>query len=207
MIDFRLWTFYSRFRTIYIEYCIHVSIRGDLAMRQVALVIAERIFRDEEYQVPKEILTKAGVKVLTACASLNEAVGKLGMKVRPDTLLKDLAAKDPDALIFIGGGGSSQYFDDPLAHELARSYLNRGKILGAICIAPVILANAGVLKGRKATVFPDGKERLAAGGAIYTGNLVEVDRTAPTGARIITGCGPEAAERFGQELTKLVIGD
>ena len=180
--------------------------RGDLSMPQVALVIAERTFRDEEYQVPKEILSRAGVTVLTACAKLDEAIGKLGLKVHPDTLLRDLAIKDPDALIFIGGG-SSQYFDDPTAHELARSYLNRGKILGAICIAPVILANAGVLKGRKATVFPDGKECLAAGGAIYTGNLVEVDRTAPTGACIITGCGPEAAERFGEELVKLVTGD
>jgi protease I len=67
-----------------------------------------------------------------------------------------------------------------------------------ICIAPVILANAGLLKDKNATVFPDGIEKLQAGKAIYTGNIVEVD------GRLITGCGPEAAEKFGNELVKLL---
>jgi protease I len=70
--------------------------------------------------------------------------------------------------------------------------------VGAICIAPVILANAGLLKGKKATVFPDGKEIFQANQVIYTGNQVTID------GRLITGCGPEAAEKFGRELVTLL---
>lgn len=166
--------------------------------KTVALVIAEKIFRDEEYQVPKEILEKAGIKVLTVSTTLGMAIGKLGLVVKPDILLKDVKDCQLDALIFIGGGGSSQYFEDKTAHELAWLFYNQGKIVGAICIAPVILAKAGLLKGKKATVFSDGKEVLRRNGAVYTEGLVEVDQ------RLITGSGPEAAEEFGKELVHLL---
>ena len=167
-------------------------------MKTVALVIAAKTFRDEEYQVPKNILERAGFEVITASTTLGLAEGKLGLKVHPNILLPELAGKALDALIFVGGSGSSQYFEDKTAHELAWNFYNQGKIVGAICIAPVILANAGLLKDKKATVFPDGIEKLQTGGAVYTGNIVEVD------GRIITGCGPEAAEKFGSELLRLL---
>jgi len=166
--------------------------------KTVALIIAERNFRDEEYQVPKEILEKAGFKVLTASTVLEQAVGKLGMTVKPDVLVKDLIDRDLAALVFIGGGGSSQYFDDATAHDLVNHFYNQGKVVGAICIAPVILANAGVLKGKKATVFPDGRPDLETKGAIYTGNQVEVD------GNLITGSGPEASQAFGEELVAML---
>lgn len=169
-----------------------------------ALIIAEKTFRDEEYQIPKEMLAQAGVKVLTVSTTLNKAIGKLGMEAQPDLLISALDKQDLDALIFIGGGGSSQYFKDSTAHNLARKYFTQGKIVGAICIAPVILAEAGVLKGLKATVFPDGKSVLIEKGAVYTGNVVEIDESAPTGAIVITGAGPEAAEEFGRQLVKLI---
>ena len=151
-------------------------------MKTVALVIAERIFRDEEYQQPKEILDRNGIKVFTASTTLVNAIGKLGMVVQPDILLKHLCQQELDALIFIGGGGSSQYFDDLNAHETARYFNKPGKIVGAICIAPVILARAGILKGRKATVFPDGKDDLEKEGAVYTKARVEIDNSKPDGA-------------------------
>ena|SRR5690554_3036023 len=167
-------------------------------MKKVALVIAEKQFRDEEYQVPRDLLLNAGFDVLTVSTSKNTAVGKLGMKVTPDTLITDLDPAELDALIFIGGGGSEQYFGDPLAHRLARTMVDLDKVLGAICIAPVILANANVLRGKKATVFPDGASVLKQNGADYTGADVEVD------GKIITGNGPEAADAFGRALIDLL---
>lgn len=169
-------------------------------MKTVVLIIAEKIFRDEEYQVPKDILTKAGIKVVTASTTLADAVGKLGLKVKPDILVSQIDGDKLDALIFIGGGGASQYFSDPLAHSLAKQAAEKGKIYGAICIAPTILAKAGLLRGKKATVFhsQDGIEALKKGGANYTAGDVEVD------GKLITGCGPEAAERFGNELVKML---
>lgn len=169
--------------------------------KTIALVIAERIFRDEEYQIPKNILEKAGFKVLTASTSLEKAIGKLGMTVKPDILVKDLFNQELAALIFIGGGGSSQYFKDKTAHELTRHFYSQGKVVGAICIAPVILANAGILKGKRATVFPDGQIDLKTNRAVYTGNLVEVD------GNIVTGCGPEAAEKFGNQIVEMIKRD
>ena len=167
-------------------------------MKKAALIIAENNFRDEEYQVPKEVLQENGIEVITASTTTNECVGKLGMKVTPDVLVADLKLTELDALIFVGGGGSEQYFEDPTAHQLAQDAFNLGKVVGAICIAPVILANAGLLKGRTATVFPDGKDILTEKGANYTGGSVEVD------GKIITGNGPEAAREFGEKLVELL---
>ena len=167
-------------------------------MKKVALVIAEKQFRDEEYAVPRDMLQEASFHVLTVSTSKNTAIGKLGLKVTPDTLITELEPAELDALIFIGGGGSEQYFTDPLAHHLAKTMVKLEKVLGAICIAPVILANAQVLKGKNATVFPDGAEVLQQQGANYTGTEVEVD------GKLITGNGPEAAEAFSKALIKLL---
>lgn len=167
-------------------------------MKTVVLVIAEKEFRDEEYQIPKDILKNSGFDVVTASTTVNQARGKLGLKVKPDILLSQVSVTDLDALIFIGGGGSSQYFEDPLSHTLAKSTLDHHKIVGAICIAPVILSNAGLLRNKTATVFPDGAQTLKEHGAHYTGNPVEVD------GNIITGNGPEAARQFGERLVDLL---
>lgn len=167
-------------------------------MKKAAFIIAEQNFRDEEYKVPKEVLENKGIKVVTASTTTGECVGKLGMKVTPDVLVKDLDPAEYDAVIFVGGGGSEQYFNDATAHELAKSAYAQGKIVGAICIAPVILANAGLLEGKTATVFPDGAPVLKEKGANYTGKSVEVD------GRIITGNGPDAAQEFGEKLADLL---
>lgn len=155
-------------------------------MKTIMLVVDKHDFRDEEYQEPKEILEKAGFKVITASTVTQEIEGKLGLRITPDIYVKDISVNQLDALIFIGGGGSSQYFEDPLAHDLANQAFKLGKIVGAICIAPIILGNAGLLKGKKAIVYPDGADILKKQGAIYTGNPVDVD------GKIITGNGPDA---------------
>lgn len=64
----------------------------------------------------------------------------------------------------------------------------------AICIAPVTLANAGILEGKRTTAFPSVESDLKARGANYTGNPVERD------GKIITGSGPEAATEFGKTI-------
>lgn len=166
--------------------------------KRVVLVIAEKVFRDEEYLIPKKILEEAGVEVITASTTTREAEGKLGARVKPDILLKEVNPDEIDALVFVGGGGAEQYFEDPEAHVRAKKMVDSGKLLGAICIAPVILARAGLLKGKKATVWVDGADELKKNGALYTGNPVEVD------GRIITANGPQSAGAFGRELVKLL---
>lgn len=169
--------------------------------KTAVLVIAEKVFRDEEYLVPKDLLTKAGIKTLTASTTRQWAEGKLGARVRPDLLLNEVRPEAIDVLIFVGGGGAEQYFDDPVAHGLAKAMVFAGKPVAAICIAPVILARAGLLKEKRATVYVDGAEELKKAGAVYTGKPVETD------GLLITANGPEAAGDFGRELvTRLQEG-
>ena len=169
---------------------------GVTVMKKVVMVIAQDDFRDEELLEPKEILERNGIEVKIASTTLNQVKGVLGAKVTPDILITDINIKDFDAIVFVGGGGASQYWDDPVAHKLAQDAINTNRIVAAICIAPVTLARAGILKGKRATVFSSEAGQLKANGVDYTGKAVEKD------GNIITASGPTQALEFGAELAK-----
>lgn len=170
----------------------------DLRVKRILMVIAHQDFRDEEYQKPKQIFKEAGVKVMTASSSLEPAKGMLGMTVTPDALLKDVRVSDFDAIVLVGGYGSMEYWDNAVAHQLVKDAVDNGKVVGAICIAPVTLANAGILKDKKATVSSSEVERLRAQGAEYTGHDVEVI------GNLVTANGPNASVKFGHAILKLI---
>lgn len=166
--------------------------------KRILMVIAPRNFRDEEYFDTKSVLEGKGASVTTASSVRGNITGMLGGEANPDILLDDAGQEDYDAVVFIGGTGASAYFQNPKALDLARSAFESGKVVAAICIAPSILANAGILKGRKATSFPSEKGNLERKGASYTGKSVTRD------GRVITGSGPAAARGFGQEIAKVL---
>jgi protease I len=170
---------------------------SDLSAKKVLLVIAPRDFHDQEFSQPKAILEAKGAKV-TVASSKQTSTGMFGAKVKADILLKDAKAADYDAVVFIGGNGAEVYVNDPRALSLAIEAQKNDKIIGAICIAPMILAKAGVLEGKKATVSPYGKKSLVKSGAILSSKAVEID------GKIVTGSGPRSAEEFGQALLKLL---
>ncbi len=155
------------------------------------MVIAPAVFRDEEYECPKTVLEGRGAGVITASRGVGPCMGKLGMVAEATVALADAHAEDYDAIVFVGGGGAETYFDDPVAHALARDAHDAGRVLGAICIGPSILARAGLLRGVRATAFPSQKGNLIAHGAQWSDSPVEVD------GPIITANGPEAARAFG----------
>ena len=74
------------------------------------MVIAPEQFRDEEYVEPREVFEKSGIGVTVASSRLGKAVGKFGLEVQVDLLLKDVHATDYDAVVFVGGTGSRIYF-------------------------------------------------------------------------------------------------
>jgi len=166
-----------------------------VGMKKVVMVIAHQNFRDEELLRTKEVLEKNGIEVKVSSTSLTFARGVLGAEVIPDILLDEVRAEDFDAVIFIGGSGCEQFWEDSAAHRLAKEASVRNKVIGAICIAPVILAKAGLLKGKKATVFSSEVNLIEAEGAKYTAKSVEKD------GNIITAAGPSAAGEFGKEIT------
>ena len=169
-----------------------------LKEKKALMIIAERNFRDEELLEPKKILEDQEIKVTIASTSLQDSRGMLGATVKPDILLSNVKVQDYDVIIFVGGSGASQYWNDPPAHSIAQKVVQKGKILCAICIAPVTLANAGVLSGKKATVFSSEISKLETKGATYTGKPVQVE------GKIITGEGPQSAEEFGEAIVKVL---
>jgi protease I len=161
---------------------------------KILMIIAHDNYRDEELEVPLQAFKSNGMDVKIASTSLNPARGMLGGSARPDILLGDVDIDAFDAVIFVGGSGASCYWSDKKAHEIARAVLARNKILGAICIAPVTLANAGVLDGKKTAVWPSEGKRLKAKGAVLSAAGVEID------GNIITASGPASAQAFADAI-------
>jgi len=166
---------------------------GKLNGKKIVMIIAKRMFEESEYKYPREIFDHEGAEVTVASSTLSMATGG-SLRVKPDLLIDDIKVTDYDAIVFIGGFGVTEYFENPQAHRIARQALEMDKILAAICMAPRILANAGVLKGKRATCFPSVKEDIKDNGAIVTGEMVERD------GNIITGNGPGAATQFGEAI-------
>jgi len=162
--------------------------------KKIVMIIAKNNFRDEELQEPQKIFIKQGAEVTIASSSLKTATGMFGAKAKPDILINNVKVEDYDAIVFVGGSGASEYWNNPTAHKIAKEAVESKKILCAICIAPVTPANAGVLEGKRATVWSSEAGKLRAKGANYTGKDVEVD------GNIITGNGPEAAKKFGEVI-------
>jgi protease I len=166
--------------------------------KKILMIIAQQNFRDEELLIPKKLFEKEGYSVVIAGTSLKPAKGMLGAVVTPQILIDQVRVDEYDAIVFVGGVGAKEYFNHPLAHKIAREAVSKNKILAAICIAPRILAEAGVLKGKKATVWVSEGKTLEEKGTHYTGKPVEVD------GNIVTASGPQAAEEFAKIIIKLL---
>jgi protease I len=158
------------------------------------MIIAPSKFRDEELLKPRALLQTQGYQVDVAALTASPATGMLGTVCVPDKTLDQLDAASYDAIVFVGGAGARTYWDNATCHALAQAAVAKGKVLGAICLAPVILARAGVLKGVPATVWPSARPELA-----KTGARVSTDHVVTHGL-IVTGDGPDSALPFGQAL-------
>jgi protease I len=180
-----------------------ISMPKNLEGKKVAMIIAFRDFRDAEYFLPKEILEKAGAKITTVSTKMGTAIGADGGDTNVDLLVENLNPADFDAIVFIGGPGCLEYLDNENSYKVVRETIIQNKILGSICISPVILAKAGVLSGKRATVWSSPLDRgpvkiLKENGAIYEDKDVVQD------GKIITANGPDAAEEFGQKLVEIL---
>lgn len=167
-------------------------------MAKILMVTAPNNFRDEELFIPKEKFENAGHEVVIASNKVGVCKGTLSGEISSDMLLKDVNVDDFQAVVFVGGTGSDVFFNDENALKIAREADKKGKVLSAICIAPMVLANAGVLTGKKATVWSGESENLKSKSVIYTGESVTVD------GKIITGNGPASAELFGEKICEAI---
>ena len=165
--------------------------------KKILLIVPFKNFRDEEYFVPRNNFEKKGFKVKVASNEKGIALGVDGGEVEVDLEIKDVDVTGFDVLILIGGSGCLDNLNNPQTHKLIieANYLN--KILGAICISSVILAETGILKNKKATVWTSSLDKSAAKfleekGAFYQDLDVVIE------GNIITADGPSSAEKFSE---------
>jgi protease I len=167
-------------------------------MARIVFLIAPERFRDEELFDTKRELDHAGHQTVVASTRKGYCPGSRGGKARATLLLSDVNPDDYDAAVFVGGGGSKVYFEDKLAQRLAKAMHESGKVIAAICLAPVILANAGVLKGKDATVAGTEARTIEGKGARYIGPGVVV------AGNVVTANAPKASKLFGQKINEVL---
>ena len=177
----------------------------ELSGKKIAMVIAFNDFRDEEYFLPKETLEKAGAEVTTISNGSGMAKGAAGNQTQIDYLIDQFEVENYQAIVFIGGSGCLRNLDNQVSYKIANEAVHQNKLLAAICISPVILAKAGVVKGRKANVWSNAVDKSAVktlkeNGVIYQDEEVVID------GKIITANGPIATQKFRQAIIKTLTG-
>ncbi len=168
----------------------------DLSNKTILIVIAPSDFRDEKLFVPKDFFEKNGAEVVIASDKKGTARGMLGGTAPVDLSVSEVDISDYDAVVFVGGSGveSHKLYENDAYLKLAADADSSGKVIGAICLGPMVPASAGILSGKDATVFESGISHITVKGAKYTGAEVTRD------GRIVTGEGPHAAEEFARTV-------
>lgn len=168
-------------------------------MKTIALIIAHQGFQPIEYGEPKKILEAAGHTVVTVSDMPGPATSKFGDTTDVDMTVADLKPAEYDGIFLIGGPGALVHLDSTAVHGIMHAAAASGKPWGAICIAPRILAHAGLLQGKRATGWNDDNEVLeifSSAGATY------VKRPCVEEGSLITADGPESAKLFGEAIAR-----
>jgi len=179
---------------------LEITMRNNyLIKNSILLILPAQDFNEQEYLIISNSLIKANKKIFIASDSNSLCVGSENLKVKNDILLYNVHEENFNGIIFIGGKGVRNYWNNKLLHLIAQKFNRSKKIIGAICSAPVILAKAGIIK-KAATCYPDDRIELEKEGIEYKDEPVVID------CNIITGrdpaSAPEFISRFLYELSK-----
>ncbi|HEY9148695.1 MAG TPA: DJ-1 family glyoxalase III, partial [Gammaproteobacteria bacterium] len=124
-----------------------------------------------------------------------------GVVLVPQTTLEEALAADYDMVVLPGGMPGAEHLDnDPRIAELLRKMADSGKFTAAICAAPKVLANAGLLEGKRATSYPGFVDKMNLPGVDYRQEPVVQD------GKVITSRGPGTAMDFALTLIENLLG-
>ena len=168
-------------------------------MKTIFVFLADG-FEEIEAITPIDVLRRAGLNVQTVSVMEEQIVaGAHGIPVVADKMFADIHLDDAEMLLLPGGLPGATNLD---AHQglsdMIMAFASEGKALAAICAAPLVFGNRGLLQGKKATCYPGFEPELI--GATITGENVVVDEN------IITGKGPGLVFDFGLRIVEQLLG-
>ena len=148
-----------------------------------------------ELTAPVDILRRLGAQVCVAGVGSCEVVGAHGLVLTADRRLDDVVEQGWDGIVIPGGPAAWELKQNVVILQLVQSLHAQGKLVAAICAAPMVLAAAGILRERRITCYPapPPPQTVAA-------SLVTAEEQVVRDDNIITGRGPAAALDFGYAL-------
>ena len=154
-------------------------------------------FEEMEAITVIDILRRAELNIVTAAISENPVKGSHNIKITADTMLNE---NDKYNAIVLPGGmpGTNNLKDDKRIISLIKSINKSGGITAAICAAPIVLAEAGVLSGKKYTCYPGFEDDIK--NAFFQPESVVAD------GNIITSRGAGTAIPFALKLVEILAG-
>ncbi|MGM9551135.1 MAG: DJ-1 family glyoxalase III [Clostridia bacterium] len=154
-------------------------------------------FEETEMIVPWDILKRGGLSVTTVGVTGEYVKGAHNMVVKSDVTIDEVNEENGEMFILPGGmPGTTNLDENEKVKEIILKGYNSGKIIGAICAAPMVLGKLGILKGKKATCFPGFEEYLEEAKVVREHSVRD--------GNVVTSCGAGGAFHFGFELLSCV---
>lgn len=168
-------------------------------MKRVYVFLADG-FEEIEAITPVDVLRRAGVEVCTVGVTGTEVTGAHGISMRADVAGNDFTLPEDAAMVVLPGGGqgTQNLKESPLVARILADAAARGIYIAAICAAPTVLHQAGLLQGKRVTAFPSVQASLVQ--SQVTGGGVETD------GNIITARSAGVALAFARQLAALLVG-
>lgn len=168
-------------------------------MKKRVLCLLAPGFEEIETLAPVDLLRRASAEVILASVNGElQVTGRCLVQVQADAVLTEVESQEFDLLFIPGGPGVKVLRADGRAAKLARAFAAANKPVAAICAAPTVLADAGLLGGRKFTAHFSVQAELP--GALAQEKVVQ-------DGLLITSRGAGTALDFGLHLVKVLYGD
>ena len=148
-----------------------------------------------------DLLRRAGIEVVSAGLQAGIVKASRGTQLVPDTTLDAVLNEEFDMIALPGGMPGAQHLrEDPRIIGLLKKMAEQDRYTAAICAAPTVLAEAGLLAGRRATSYPGFLDKIEVPGMAYLKDAVVQD------GKILTSRGPGTAMDFALALIEALAG-
>jgi protease I len=165
----------------------------------VLVVVPPSDFGEQTLRHARSSLYNVHVGTYSVSTNAKDLIkGRLQDEFMTDGDIAQASMQPYSGIVFVGGEGAAQLFDNADAQRLAREAAEADKLIGAWGHAVGILAQAGILKRKRVTGAPEIAEMLASAGAKYSGRQLERD------GNLVTASDEAVGIRFGKALAQIV---